>query len=279
MQSAATLATLLAHAAGPDALFVDAPENGGQGGGNRLPPLIRAGDADGVLELAAAEGIEAAAGSLLQLRRFVEKCRPERVLVSCYPHRIDSGLLGCVPRGWLNIHPSLLPEYRGINPIFWQLRDGHAFIGVTLHRMDRELDQGPVIDQYSFGLADFPDYFEICRRVGRCGTQLFLEYLENQRKGWSAETVQDPGTGSRQGPPRQEDFMIGPDWSVRRVVRFVRGVRYLGMPFLDTPAGRELVQDAQVPVRGRLTRALPGERLIHCYDGNVVLRVFGEERR
>lgn len=273
-QSAASLAALLAHNAAPDALFVDAPHSGGVAAGGRLPPLITDENPTGVLELAAAHGIAATSGPLRQLQQFVQACRPERVLVSCYPHRIPPVLLASVPLGWLNIHPSLLPDYRGVNPIFWQLRDGQASIGVTLHRMNRLLDFGPIIDQCSFGLTDFPDYTEICRRVGRYGVRLFLEYLENYSKGWSGESVQDAESGSRQSHPRPEEFAIDPDWSARRVIRFVRGVRALGNPFLETPAGRAMILDASLAAGGKLAQPLSGEWLIHCYDGSVVLRVL-----
>jgi len=273
-QSAASLAALLASNASPDMLFIDGPDSGGYGADGRLPPLITAEDYAGVLELAAAHGIAATSGSSQQLQQIVQIHRPERVLVSCYPHRISPALLESVPFGWLNIHPSLLPDYRGVNPIFWQLRDGQAGIGVTLHRMNRLLDLGPIIDQGSFELTDFPDYIEICRRVGRCGVGLFLAYLENYSKGWSNESKQDAESGSRQGHPRPEDFAIDPDWSARRVVRFVKGVRGLGVPFLETHAGRDPIQDASLAASGHSAQPLPGERLIHCYDGSVVLRVL-----
>lgn len=273
-QSAATLAALLESNTSPDALFIAAPASAFGGRDDRLPPLITAENDAGVLELAARHRIAATCGSPQLLEQLVRATRPERVLVSCYPHWIPPDLLKSVPLGWLNIHPSLLPDYRGFNPIFWQLRDGQAFIGVTLHRMNRLLDLGPVVDQCSFGLADFLDYEEICQRVGRYGVCLFLEYLQNLQKGWSGESVQDMESGSWQGPPRPEDFAIDPDWSARRLVRFVRGVRALGTPFLDTAEGHVLIEDAALAVNGRLALPLPGERLIHCYDGSVVLRVM-----
>lgn len=278
-QSAATLAALLEFNASPDALFVSVPVAVSAGGVDHLPPLITAEDGAGVLELAAKHGIPAACGSPRRLQQLVENSRPQRVLVSCYPYRVPADLLNRVPLGWLNIHPSLLPDYRGSSPVFWQLRDGQAYIGVTLHRMDQRLDQGPVIDQCTFGLAEFLDYSEICRRVGRCGARLFLECLENYRKGWSGETRQNAESGSWQGLPRQKDFALDPDWSARRLVRFVKGVRALGPPFLETVTGRELVADASLAVNGRTAQSLPGERLIHCYDGSVVLRVLRREGR
>lgn len=277
-QSAASLAALLAHDVAPDAVFVDGPDNFGKRA-QRLPPLISTDNDGGVLELSAMYGIQAFSGSPEQLQKSVETVQPEQVLVSCYPHCIPLRLLESVPQGWLNIHPSLLPHYRGANPIFWQLRDGQAYIGVTLHRMSEQLDLGPVIDQCSFGLSDFPDYPEICRRAGDFGVQLFLQYLENSHQGWPGEFPQDAEAGSRQGYPRPEDFAVDSDWPARRMVRFVKGVRGLGYPYLETASGHELIQNASVAANGRLAQRLPGERLIHCYDGSVVLRIVGEEGR
>jgi hypothetical protein len=61
-------------------------------------------------------------------------------------------------------------------------------------------------------------------------------------------------------------------------VRFVKGVRNLGSLYLETPTGRDLIQDASVAASGRLAMPLPGERLVHCYDGSVVLCILSEER-
>ncbi|WP_428623769.1 formyltransferase family protein [Sedimenticola sp.] len=277
-QSAATLETLLRQGVVPDGVFIDGPDYSGSIAQGVIPPLIRPDVSPGALELAATQGIAATSGSPTQLQQLVQGNRPERVLVSCYPHRISRLLLTAVPQGWLNIHPSLLPAYRGINPVFWQLRDGHDSIGVTLHRMNEIFDQGPIIDQCRFSLADFPDYGMINRRVGQYGAQLFLAYLENSRQEAVEGVAQDALVGSRQGPPQERDFAVDPDWSAQRLIRFVRGVRGLATPFLvDRAAGKLLIEDAAFANEARLAAPLPGKRLIHCYDGNVLLQILGEE--
>jgi len=273
VQSAATLAALLAQGIIPDALFVDTLDNVGNAVGHLLPPLIDAGDKDGVLALAAAHGIPARTGPPQQLACAMREYQPRRVLVSCYPHRISDSLLEAAPLGWFNIHPSLLPDYRGITPIFWQLRDGLDHIGVTLHRMDSQYDQGPIIAQCIFGLDDFPDYSDISRHAGRIGAWLFLCYLDRSAGPWAEELSQAALAGSGQGYPRQEDFAIDPGWSAARQVRFVKGVRDLGAPFLESHACRHLIRDAAIAEKGRLGMPVPGQWVIHCYDGDVALHI------
>lgn len=54
----------------------------------------------------------------------------------------------------MNGHPSLLPRYRGPNPVAWMIRNGEPEIGFTLHRMDAELDTGPILAQAPIPLDD-----------------------------------------------------------------------------------------------------------------------------
>ena len=67
-----------------------------------------------------------------------------------------------VPRlGWLNGHPSLLPRHRGPLPVAWAIREGDEEIGITFHRMDAELDTGPILAQRRIPLGELqpPDTF------------------------------------------------------------------------------------------------------------------------
>ena len=57
--------------------------------------------------------------------------------------------------GWLNGHPSLLPRHRGPIPIAWAIRDGDEEIGITFHRMDAELDTGPILAQRRLPLGEY----------------------------------------------------------------------------------------------------------------------------
>ena len=67
----------------------------------------------------------------------------------------------CRRLGWLNGHPSLLPRHRGPLPIAWAIREGDEEIGITFHRMDAELDTGPIFSQRSCPLGELeaPEVF------------------------------------------------------------------------------------------------------------------------
>ncbi len=80
--------------------------------------------------------------------------QPDVACVSCFSKIIPASLLALPPFGFLNLHPSLLPAYRGPHPLFWLFRQGEQETGVTLHFMDEGLDTGDIALQSP---VQFPD--------------------------------------------------------------------------------------------------------------------------
>jgi methionyl-tRNA formyltransferase len=87
--------------------------------------------------------------------------RPDLVVCTGFPWKIPADALAVPPLGWLNGHPSLLPRHRGPVPVAWAIRNGDEEVGVTVHRMDAELDTGPIFAQVSMPVGEYtvPDDF------------------------------------------------------------------------------------------------------------------------
>lgn len=67
------------------------------------------------------------------------------VFVMTFPYKIPSTVLAIPTHGFLNFHYGLLPQYRSADPIFWQIRNGESYGGITVHQMDENWDSGPVL--------------------------------------------------------------------------------------------------------------------------------------
>jgi methionyl-tRNA formyltransferase len=78
---------------------------------------------------------------------------------------------------WLNVHPSLLPRWRGAAPIERALMAGDPETGVTIIRLVPELDAGPIAAQRSFPVEDDDDYGTVATRAARLGVELVNEVL------------------------------------------------------------------------------------------------------
>lgn len=80
-----------------------------------------------------------------QLYNWFKSFKPEIVFVAGYSSRIKVGKLTAVPGGIYNIHFGKLPEYRGANPVFWQLKNQEPVLGLTIHHVTEGLDAGAVV--------------------------------------------------------------------------------------------------------------------------------------
>ncbi|MFA9419750.1 MAG: formyltransferase family protein [Gammaproteobacteria bacterium] len=86
---------------------------------------------------------------------LAEKLAPfeaDYLLVACWPYLLPPETVGVAAKAALNLHPSLLPEYRGASPVFEQLNSKETRLGVTLHLLSQEYDCGEIVAQAGFRL-------------------------------------------------------------------------------------------------------------------------------
>ena len=236
-QSLVTLRELLARGLAPVAIAL--------AGSSRAPvtpalggiPLHTAPAGDGLEALARRHRIALFDGRPDALRAALAGSRADLILSSCYPHRLPAAVLTLPAHGCFNLHPSWLPGYRGPSPIFHQLRDGLAPLGVSVHRMNERLDAGELLYQQRLGIDDGRDYGGWVEQLTRAGVSGFVSSLPDWLGGRGTLQPQ-AGRGSYQGWPRRGDFLIAAHWSLRRVYNFVTGTRALGRALLRRPDGR-----------------------------------------
>jgi len=113
------------------------------------------------------------------------------IISSCFSRKIPEYILSLARLGAINIHPSMLPAYRGPDPIFWQLRDAAVISGVSLHLMSESFDAGPIIAQQSIVLNESTTIAEVNQILAKLAAQLVLESLDDVRNRISQARVQN----------------------------------------------------------------------------------------
>ena len=174
-----------------------------------------------------------------------------RLLVACLPWRLDDQLLQRFPELY-NLHPSLLPYYRGPDPLFWQFQAGEAGFGVTLHRVSATVDGGGVVAQRPMPVAAGATRGQVEGALAAIGAGLFRECMA---AGRFPSIPQDEARATRFGAPRPIDYRLSTSWTVARAYRFIAGVAGDGVPFGITGPG------AALTVRGAVDPATAGRPL------------------
>lgn len=133
---------------------------------------------------------------------FVEKvkARGVDVIVSiAAPQIFRKNLIRSVPRGCINSHSALLPENRGMMPVFWGLYKGDTHIGVTIHVIDEELDKGDILAREKVPVGD-RSLHEMILLTKRVSARLVDQTLRRMVAG-EIEGTPMSGEGSYQSFP------------------------------------------------------------------------------
>jgi len=101
------------------------------------------------------------------------------------------------PMGSVNLHGSLLPQYRGAAPINWAVINGEKKTGVTTFKLKHEIDTGDILLQESFPIGDNETAGEVHDRMKEIGAQLLLKTVKGLAEGTLLEFPQYPGSGIR----------------------------------------------------------------------------------
>ena len=156
------------------------------------------------------------------LARLAER-EPEIAVVAAYGEILVEPVLELPPRGSVNVHASLLPALRGAAPINWAIIRGHERTGVTIMRMVRELDAGPILDAEAVPIGPRTTAGELFERLSSLGADRLLTTLERLERGEIEEREQDHDEATY--APKLDREAARLDWSASAEVldRWIRG--------------------------------------------------------
>jgi methionyl-tRNA formyltransferase len=149
------------------------------------------------------------------------------VLVS-YGKLIPKRTLDLFSRGIINVHPSLLPRWRGPSPIESTILSGDTKTGVSLIKLSKGMDEGPVYAQQEINLSGSETRLQLYEQLAKLGAELLVEKLPQIIDGELKPTSQDSSAATYSRLLNKQDGLI--DWSEPSAV-YEREVRaYLGFP-------------------------------------------------
>ncbi|MBU6371010.1 MAG: methionyl-tRNA formyltransferase [Patescibacteria group bacterium] len=130
-------------------------------------------------------GVEYAEVAKLSDPAFLEKIKDHGLfIVASYGKIIPKSLIDMPKYGVLNIHPSLLPKYRGASPLQAEILADEKDVGVTIMRIDEEMDHGPIVAEKKIDIPDWPVGFRrLAEILGAAGAEMLADILQDYIKG------------------------------------------------------------------------------------------------
>ena len=113
-----------------------------------------------------------------ELLQALADWHPDMIAVTAFGRILPKSILGLPPRGCVNVHGSLLPQYRGAAPIQWSLINGDTETGITTMLMDEGMDTGPMLLQETVAIEPDDTATELGNRLAKVGGDLLVETLK-----------------------------------------------------------------------------------------------------
>ncbi len=216
---------------------------------------------------------------------FFRKLAPDAVVIIAFGQIIPQRLIDIPRLGWINLHASLLPKYRGAAPINWAIARGEARTGLTTMQIDAGMDSGPVLLRWETEIGADETAPELAARMAEAGPELIVQTLRGLVTGTNKPQPQDNAQATMAPLLKKEDGRI--DWalSAGTIYNRMRG-------FAPWPGAYTTFRGNLCHIWGRPAEAAPegpssaepgtlhaasGELLVACGEGTW-LRVEAVQR-
>src|SRR5579863_1165742 len=144
-------------------------------------------------------------------QEFLKRVAPDAVVIIAYGQIIPARLLTIPRLGWINLHASLLPRYRGAAPIHWAIANGETITGLTTMQIDAGMDTGPVLLQRELEIGPDETAPELAARMSTLGGGLIVDSLLQLDRGEISPRPQDHVRASRAPILKKDDGRI--EWT------------------------------------------------------------------
>ncbi|MFH1653918.1 MAG: methionyl-tRNA formyltransferase [Pseudomonadota bacterium] len=161
---------------------------------------------------------------LSETKEEITKLSPEVIIVAAYGKFLPQWLLDLSPKGCFNIHPSLLPLYRGAAPINWAIVNGDDFTGVTIFKIEERMDAGDILTWCKTDIDSCETAHMLHDRLALMGAELLLQTLKKIENNDLELEVQDESLVTFAPKLQKGDGLINWKRSATAVYNQVRGM-------------------------------------------------------
>lgn len=212
------------------------------------------------------------------IKGLLEELNPDIIVVVAYGKILPEYVLRFPKYGCINVHGSLLPEYRGASPIQRAVIDGKKVTGVTTMYMDKGLDTGDMLLTREYEIGENTNTGEAFDDLAKIGAELLLETLDGLEKGTITPVKQDDSKATYAEKISKEECAVSFDdnaWIVHNKIRglypFPGAFCYHDGKMLKLCESRLYKDEAKDGKNGEVIALSKDGILVKCRDGAVLL--------
>ncbi len=180
------------------------------------------------------------------MQTFLKSIQPELILIVNFTHLLSAETLSIPSNAIINVHPSLLPNYRGPSPLFWMMKHGETDFGVTIHLVDEKEDHGDILYQEKFSIPVGITFQELDHALTNMVVNNIENILQNIFNKTSTCFPQTTVQHTRHSRPKYDDFALDTSLPADKVFTFITSMHSVYQLYvkinqekfeIDTPVG------------------------------------------
>lgn len=207
---------------------------------------------------------------------LLQTLSPQVIAVVAYGKILPQWVLDFPPLGCINVHGSLLPEYRGAAPMQRAILDGKAVSGVTTQYMAAGIDTGDMLLWEEVAIGEEENFETVHDKLGACGATLLVRSLSLLEAGTAPRIPQDESRATYAPKIQKKDCLLDFSRDSLTVHNQIRGLSPFPLAFTHTPDGRLLKVTKAERTSDREPHPVPGQVLsleggitVACATGSV----------
>lgn len=188
---------------------------------------------------------------------LLTRIEPDLIITCSFGHIIPEKLLVLPTKGWINIHASLLPRWRGASPIQHALLHGDTETGVTIFKLNRDVDCGEVILQRGISIEPDDNYISLSKKLSDLSASMIHQAIgmsKTKEQGIGVQATHAPKISKGQGKIKWDADAVFIDRQIRAFCQWPKSWCIFG--------NNEIIVIKSKPIGGSINTAIPGHIMI-----------------
>lgn len=214
--------------------------------------------------------------------KTLSELQPDLFVLSAYGYILSDELLRVPKFGGINIHPSLLPKYRGATPIQRAIMAGEEVTGVTIFFMDEKIDHGRILMKQELKIKENETYGSLSRRLALLGAEMINEVIKRIETTDYRLIEQDESEKTYAGKIKKEEMFINWSDNTKKIHNLVRALnpspgartffRNKELIILETEVGKKKIEAGLFHIEDKKLYVGTG-------DGSIIIKLLKPENR